>query len=158
MDYAMGQMKTRAMVVVLISSALGMGSPRADPDAVAAQQRPGVIFTRIFTGIDGETHAEDVGIKMTPTDLSTEVSEMAKVPGVQFRRQAPDYFENWHNAPRRQYVITLSGRGEIELSDGKKVSLYPGRILLLEDMTGKGHISRGVGSEDRVSVLIPLAE
>lgn len=154
----MGPLKTRAIVVLLITSSLCMGSLRADPAVVAAKQRPDVIFTRIFTGIDGETHAEDVVMKMTTSDLSTEVSEMTKVPGVQFRRQAADYFEDWHNAPRRQYVITLSGRGEIELSDGKKVSLYPGRILLVEDMTGKGHISRGMGAEDRVSVLIPLAE
>ena len=69
-------------------------------------------------------------MRMAPIDASTEVSEMAKAPGVQFRRQAPNYFEDWHTAPRRQYVITLSGRGEIELSDGKKISLYPGRILL----------------------------
>jgi len=33
----------------------------------------------------------------------------------------PNYFEDWHTAPRRQYVITLGGRGEIELSDGKKI-------------------------------------
>jgi len=49
-------------------------------------------------------------------------------------------------------------RGEIELSDGKKISLYPGRILLVEDLTGKGHISRGVGTEERISILVPLAE
>jgi quercetin dioxygenase-like cupin family protein len=150
--------KALTIVLVLMSSVLGMGSPRADPEAVSEHQRPGIIVTRIFTGIDGETHAEDVVMKTTSTDLSTEVSEMEHVSGVQFRHQAPNYFENWHNAPRKQYVITLSGRGEIELSDGKKVSLYPGRILILEDVTGKGHISRGVGAEARVSVLIPLAE
>ena len=81
-----------------------------------------------------------------------------KATGAQFRRQAPSYFEDWHTAPRKQYVITLSGRGEIELSDGKKIPLGPGRILLLEDLTGKGHISRGVGTEDRISLLIPLAK
>ena len=31
-------------------------------------------------------------------------------------------------------------------------------ILLAEDVTGKGHISRGVGSEDRISLFIPLAD
>ena len=97
-------------------------------------------------------------MKLAREDVSTEVSEMAKAVGVKFRRQAPNYFEDWHTAPRKQYIVTLSGRGEIELSDGKRISLGPGHILLVEDLTGKGHISRGVGTEDRVSLLIPIAQ
>lgn len=31
-------------------------------------------------------------------------------------------------------------------------------VVAAEDTTGKGHISRGVGSDDRVSLVIPLAE
>ena len=97
-------------------------------------------------------------MKLARADMSTEISEMSKATGVQFRRQAPNYVEDWHTAPRKQYVITLIGRGEIELSDGETIPLGHGRILLLEDLTGKGHISRGVGTADRVSVLIPLPQ
>jgi len=148
----------RTIIVVLVVSTLGMWNTNAVHAFGAAQQRPGIIVTRIFNGPDGHSHAEDIQMKMAPAEMSTEVSEMAKVPGVQFRRQAPNYFEDWHTAPRKQYVITLSGRGEIELSDGKQISLYPGRILLVEDLVGKGHISRGMGTEDRISLLIPLVE
>ena len=55
-------------------------------------------------------------------------------------------------------MITLSGESEVELGDGTKIRLYPGHILLAEDTTGQGHISRAVGSEDRISLFIPLAE
>lgn len=151
-------MMKRVLFVVLVASTLGMWGARTVNGVVPPQPRPGIIVTRIFSGPDGQTHAEDIRMKMAPTDASTEVSDMAKVPGVQFRRQAPNYFEDWHTAPRRQYVITLSGRGEIELSDGTKISLYPGRILFLEDLAGKGHISRGIGTEDRISILVPLVE
>ena len=54
------------------------------------------------------------------------------------------------------HVVTLSGKGEIELAGGQKIPLGPGHILLAEDVTGKGHISRGVGSEDRISLFITL--
>ena len=127
------------------------------PDVVPAQRAP-VVATRIYTGPDGQSHAEEINLKLAPGGGSAELSEMLKATGAQFRRQAPNYFEDWHTAPRRQYVITLSGRGEIEVSGGKKVPLGPGTILLVEDLTGKGHISRGVGAEDRISVIIPLAE
>ena len=151
-------MTTRVIFVVIVGCSLGVWNSCADRDAVVPQQRTPIIATRIFTGPDGQTHAEEINLELAPGGGSTELSEMAKATGVQFRRQAPNYFEDWHTAPRKQYVITLSGRGEIEIAAGKKIPLGPGHILLVEDLTGKGHISRGVGTEDRISLLIPLAE
>jgi hypothetical protein len=52
----------------------------------------------------------------------------------------------------------LSGQGEFEISGGHKVSLAPGNIVLVEDSTGKGHISRTFGTEDRIALNIRLAD
>ena len=154
----MGPMIKRVTFAVLVSCTLGLWGRRAESHMLEAQDAASIAVTRIFTGPDGQTHAEEIDLKLSRADMSTEMSEMAKATGAQFRRQAPHYFEDWHTAPRRQYVITLSGRGEIEVSGGKKIPLGPGHILLVEDLTGKGHISRGVGIEERISLLIPLAE
>jgi len=154
----MRPMMKRVIVLVIVGCSLGACSLRTDHDVVVAQQRTRIVVTRIFTGPDGQTHAEEIELKLAPGGGSTELSEMAMATGVQFRRQAPNYFEDWHTAPRRQYVITLSGQGEIEIGGGQRIPLGPGHILLVEDLTGKGHISRGVGTEDRISILIPLAE
>ncbi len=154
----MRPMMKRLVFVMLVGCALVVWSARASHDVVVADGRTPVVVTRIFTGPDGQTHAEEIPLKLTGNGSSGELSEMVKVTGLQFRRQAPNYFQDWHPAPRRQYVITLSGRGEVELTGGKRISLGPGHILLAEDVTGKGHISRGVGTEDRVSLFLPLAE
>lgn len=58
-------------------------------------------------------------------------------------------------APRRQFVITLSGCGEIECGDGSRRRFGPGDILLAEDTTGQGHITREVGGPRR-GIFIPL--
>ncbi|PYS15897.1 MAG: hypothetical protein DMG15_03900 [Acidobacteria bacterium] len=55
-------------------------------------------------------------------------------------------------------MITLGGRGEIEVAGGKKVAVGPGQINLIEDTTGKGHITRNLGSEDRIAITIPLVD
>ena len=55
-------------------------------------------------------------------------------------------------------MITLSGKGEVELADGKKISLEPGRLLLGEDLTGKGHLTRTAGASDWVSVHVYVAD
>jgi quercetin dioxygenase-like cupin family protein len=125
-----------------------------------ARSRTPVPLTRLYTGSDGLTHAEEMEVKLAPRpggDLYDQ-SEMLKATGVQVVRAAPGYVQNWHPAPRPQYLITISGRGEVELADGKKIPLVPGRIMLVEDLTGKGHLTRTVGNQDRVSVIVPLAE
>ncbi len=53
-------------------------------------------------------------------------------------------------------MITLTGRAELELSGGQKVQTGPGHINLIEDTTGKGHITRNL--EDRVVITIPLTD
>ena len=50
------------------------------------------------------------------------------------------------------------GESEVELDGGRKIRLGPGQILLAEDTTGQGHISRAIGSEDRISLFITLEE
>jgi len=145
------------VAVGLVGSMVLLSWARTDRDVVVAQTRKPVIVTRLYTGPDGLTHAEDVEVKLTGNPQN-QISEMLKVTGAEIHRAAAGRVNDWHNAPRRQYVITLSGRGEIEVAGGKKISLEPGHIELAEDLTGKGHITKVVGNEDRVSIQLPLAD
>ena len=128
-------------------------------ETVGAQERTPIKVTRIYTGDDGKTHAEELEVPLSPGNrATTELSEAVPVTSVQFRRNSPAYYIDWHTAPRRQYVITLAGESEVEIGDGTRIRLHPGHILLAEDTTGQGHISRAIGSEDRISLFLPLAE
>jgi uncharacterized cupin superfamily protein len=53
-------------------------------------------------------------------------------------------------------VVNLEGEVEIELGDGTKRILRSGDIVLAEDTTGQGHISRAVGGKARKSLFIVL--
>ena len=44
------------------------------------------------------------------------------------------------------------------LSGGVHVAAGPGHINLIEDTTGKGHITRNFGPDDRVVITVPLAD
>lgn len=123
-----------------------------------AQQRTPIKVTRLFTGPDGKTHMEEFDVPLKAQGRGTELSVTVPAKSVQFRRTNKDYFVDWHPAPTRQYVVTLSGESEVELEGGKKLRLGPGHILLAEDTTGQGHISRALGTGDRVSLFIPLAD
>ena len=111
------------------------------------------MFVRIYTGKDGQSHFE----KFDPPQAPPAQAPMEPVKGISFNRFEPGNFMDWHHAPRRQYVITLSGQMEIVTGDGTTMRFGPGDVLLAEDLTGKGHTTRVMGSEARVSVVVPLA-
>ena len=142
----------RWAVVVLVGSFVFLWRAETERDVVGAQARKTVPVTRVYTGADGQSHAERIEM-----ELKGDVTEMMKATGVQFTRRGP-YFNDWHPGPRRQFVITLSGRAELEMAGGQKVAVGPGHISLIEDTTGKGHTTRVVGPDDRITVTIPLAD
>jgi len=106
-----------------------------------------VKVTRIYTGADDESHLEEIDV---------EIGKLQRGNGIVFRDAAPGDVNEWHVAPRRQYVINLSGQSEIEIGDGAKRRFGPGDIFLADDTTGRGHISRVVGSQPRVYVTIAI--
>ena len=108
-------------------------------EALAAQGRTPVKVTRLYTGADGKTKVEEFEIPLKPRDAGSDVAASVAVTGLQVRRTTPQYSLDWHPAPRRQLVVTLSGESEIELEGGRKIRLGPGHILLAEDTTGSGH-------------------
>ena len=139
--------------VMFVTGFVVMWSARSDRDVVVAQGRKPITMTRIYTGADGLSHAEDVEMMLSGTGTA----EM-KATSVEFSRRPPGPASDWHVGPRRQFVITLSGRAEIEVAGGRKVAIGPGHINLIEDTTGKGHITHNLGPEDRIVVTIPLAD
>lgn len=110
-------------------------------------------ISRLYTGDDGQSHIEELDLAACP-DLTT--PHVAKT--IVFRSTAAGHFSDWHVGPRRQYVITLSGEVEIGLGDGTKHRFGPGHVNLVEDLTGKGHTTRVVGRQPRVSATVPLED
>jgi quercetin dioxygenase-like cupin family protein len=140
----------------LVSSFLVMSTLNKQ-NIVSAQRHAAVTVTRLYTGPDGQTHAAEIEVILV-TAAGLERSDFVKATGLQFACLPSGRALDWHTAPRRQYVITVSGRGEIELTAGQKIPAEPGRVFLAEDVTGKGHISRTVGTQDWITAQIPLDE
>ena len=106
---------------------------------------------RMYTGEDGNTHIEQIN----PADHPA-WNELHNANGIVFRAQQPGFFSDWHIAPRRQYIITLSGEAEIGLKDGTIHRLGAGDVNLAEDLTGAGHTTRVVGDVPRVTATVHL--
>lgn len=84
------------------------------------------------------------------------LSALLQAGSIIFRETGADYDYDWHQAPQRQFVIMLEGAVDIELRGGATRRFGPGDILLAEDITGRGHISRAVDGQPRRSVFVTL--
>ena len=118
---------------------------------------PSQRVTRIYTGPDGESHFEELEIDLRDFGAIGAMSKPRAATSILFRETGAAYDYDFHTAPRRQFVIMLSGgRVEIETGLGEKRVLGPGDVLLAEDTTGRGHISRALDPEPRRSIFVTL--
>src|SRR5216684_4127884 len=121
---------TKVPIVVGVVSLLVLTSmAHTERDMVVAQSHKSVFITRLYTGQDGQTHAEKIEATFTGGTPS-DVAQLMKVTGAEIHRATAGSVVDWHPAPRRQYVISISGRGEIELAGGTRIALEPGDIEL----------------------------
>jgi hypothetical protein len=110
---------------------------------------------RIYTGADNESHFEEKELDLNFNGRMN-VSATEPATGVMFLQAPANHLSDFHPAPRRQYVVTLSGQVEIETGDGTIRRFGPGDVMLADDTTGRGHITRVVGGQPRQYLFIPL--
>jgi quercetin dioxygenase-like cupin family protein len=94
---------------------------------------------RLYTGDDGESHFEEAAMELPKLEGTAHRSRSWDATHVSFEESPPGSSLEWHCAPVRQYVITLSGTLEFETRPGETFELSPGIVLQAEDTTGGGH-------------------
>lgn len=65
---------------------------------------------------------------------------------------------DWHTAPARQFVITLSGTLDFVTREEKHFRLDPSILLLAEDTAGGGHSWQLVNQEPWRRIYVVLAD
>jgi hypothetical protein len=83
---------------------------------------------RIYTGDDGQSHFQAIDLAKTQ-----DWTKGMPTTNITFREAPVGNFQDWHPAPRRQFVIILSGQLEIGFGDGTKQVFGPGDARLVED-------------------------
>ena len=106
---------------------------------------------RIWTGADGNSVFEEGSIAMHAGEHDQHggrgdvFSEVMQAASISWRETAAGGAFAPHNAPARQFVLTLSGTLEFCCASGATFIIHPGDMLLAEDTTGSGHSWRLIG-------------
>lgn len=113
-------------------------------------------ITRVYSDAQGESRFEDIEAELFDNGEIGRLSENIDVKTLQFRKVSPDYDYDFHHAPQKQYIVLLDGGVEITTSLGETRQFQTGEILLMEDITGKGHRTKNLEKRERTSIFIHL--
>ena len=113
-------------------------------------------ITKIFSDENGESHFKDLEIPLINQGEIGFLSEDINVEKLQFRKVSADYDYDFHHAPQKQYIVLLDGGVEIKTSLGEIRQFQTGEILLVEDISGKGHKTKNLKKKMRTSLFIHL--
>ena len=112
---------------------------------------------RIWTGEDGDSHAEEGAIALAHGDRGDLMSGALGAVQVSLQETAAGGSYAWHTAPARQLVITLGGTLDFATRGGQHFTLRPGDVLLAEDTAGSGHTWRLTDGQPWRRVYVVLA-
>jgi quercetin dioxygenase-like cupin family protein len=112
---------------------------------------------RIWTAEDGNSRFEEGVIEMPKGERGDVLSGTVTTASISFRETKAGGAFEWHDAPARQFVVTLSGTLVFQTRSGDHFTLRPGDILLAEDTTGTGHSWKLIDDEPWRRAYVILA-
>lgn len=112
-------------------------------------------YTRIYTGTDKQSHFKDDHFELFDVMIG-KITAQIPTHCLYFGEISDTDEISWHNSPVKQFVIMLEGAMEIEIGDGTKKIFNTGDVVLVEDTTGQGHITRAASSGNRKYLVIPI--
>ena len=109
--------------------------------------------SRMYADVNGDTTWQPINLDEHPGWI-----EGFEAKDIKFGIRQPDIEQDWHPAPKRQFVIILSGALQITYPDGSKKVFGSGEARLMDNITGKGHKTIAVGGVPCITATIVLED
>jgi quercetin dioxygenase-like cupin family protein len=103
-----------------------------------------------------EDHAAFERVNFAPPAPPVGLTEFIDVNKMVFFQLPSGWFGDWHPAPKRQFFCCLKGQLEITSGDGEVRRFNSGDVFLLEDIQGRGHVTRVIGEAEFVAAVVQL--
>ncbi len=134
---------------------------------MTAPQKPLLSYWNLWTDTQGVSHQT----RCVMTEFTLESISAPAKPQWQGQKTSapmtvmmtvlpPGWIGDWHENPKPQWIVPLSGRWFVESMDGQRVEMGPGEISFGADQHTqerdgkKGHRSGTAGSESAVLMLV----
>ena len=120
-------------------------------------------FPRLVPDADGGSRFETILVPVTEQDFAPpaqpfSVSVLSEATQCGFLHLPAGWFGEMHPSPIRMWIFVLEGEMQFETSGAEARHLTPGSALLLEDTTGRGHVSRVLGDRAVTLAVVRLPQ
>ena len=107
-------------------------------------------YLRIFADDEGCSRFDRGRIELATNDYAPpapplKTSEAGQADNCVFLELPAGWYGDWHPTPARQWLILMNGSCEFEAGDGERAIREAGDVVMLDDLTGKGHQTRVLG-------------
>jgi len=106
-----------------------------------------LVFPHFCTDNEDISRVETWTIGTKEHGNGTYVSDLIPCDSVRLAETEPGGVYDWHPAPRKQVVVTLTGTIEFTFGNGEVLLVNPGDVFLAADVEGRGHKWRIIGDE-----------
>ena len=119
-------------------------------------------YTRIYTDSGGDSSFEGretelIAAFSLPPAKPLNTAEFLTPQGPTFfLGAAAGWVGEKHPAPRRLRLLQCQGEYEVITTAGTSRRFGPGSILLLDDTTGGGHVTKITSADDCITFAVPL--
>ena len=114
-------------------------------------------YVHVYGDDAGETHFKDVPYSMTSGDYAPpappiDISAHSPASGMVTIAFPAGWYGDYHPAPKKQWMVFLTGKFEIGVSAGETRVIGPGTVVLADEVGSKGHTTRVLG-DDVASIM-----
>jgi hypothetical protein len=116
---------------------------------------------RLYADAAGESHFGDCEVPLSlrqfaPPAAPFQISDPQAATQLFMLELPRGWLGEMHVSPKRQLMFCLSGCLKVTSSTGDVRFLNSGEGLLMEDTTGKGHVSEAVSDTPVVEIIVQL--
>jgi hypothetical protein len=170
---AAGATVVLAAVVIAGAACYALARPGIRSDSTsssARQENPTLSYWHVWTDENGVSHQKRCELsafelQSISQGASPSWIDRQSTPGatVLMVVQPVGWVGEWHENPKPQWIVPLSGRWFVETMDGKRVEMGPGEISFGGDQNCKpdaqgrrGHRSGTVGNQPSINLIVQL--
>jgi hypothetical protein len=153
---------------IALLMAIAIAASRSE---AASPEPPAVSYWHVWTDNNGVSHQtrcelHDFVMKTLEPPAAPSWQDYMKTKGadVLVSELPAGWVGLWHENPKPQWIIPLSGRWFVETTDHKRVEMGPGEISFGEDQNTKptdqglkGHLSGALDNTPAVLMLVQMA-
>lgn len=139
----------RSMLMLIIALLASTVFAQSYPDAMS--------FTRMYADEKGVSHFASGEIPFGEENIyGAKVTPFTSASSIGYLLLPPGFSQDWSPTPVAQWIIILSGTGELQVLDGEIREFSAGSIFRVEDTEGRGHRTRNSGDEAVIIAWIPI--